>query len=87
MSTRPRRRLSELEGDHELHTALERMRAHHPHLWGVLLRLHLAPDVDRSKLEKWRRAPKDSQEKRWAADYDEAMGPWLGSYIRFRKSG
>jgi hypothetical protein len=25
------RRLSEPEGDHELHTALERMRIHHPH--------------------------------------------------------
>ena len=68
------RRLSEPEGDHELHAALERMRAHHPHLWEVLHRLHLAPDADRSKLEKWRRAPEDSQEKRWAADYDEAMG-------------
>ena len=68
------RRLSEPEGDHELHTALERMRAHHPHLWEVLHRLHLAPDADRSKLEKWRSAPKDRQEERWAADYDEAMG-------------
>jgi hypothetical protein len=28
------RRLSEPEGDHELHTALERMRLDHPHLWG-----------------------------------------------------
>jgi hypothetical protein len=26
------RRLSEPQGDHELHTALERMRADHPHL-------------------------------------------------------
>ena len=26
------RRLSEPEGDHELHTALERMRVHHPHV-------------------------------------------------------
>ena len=68
------RRLSEPEDDHELHAALERMRAHHPHLWEVLHRLHLAPDADRSKLEKWRRAPKDRQEERWAADYDEAMG-------------
>ena len=36
------RRLSEPEGDHELHTALERMRLDHPHLWGVLHRLHLS---------------------------------------------
>ena len=27
------RRLSEPEGDHELHTALEHLRANHPHLW------------------------------------------------------
>ena len=29
------RRLSEPEGDHELHAALERMRESHPHLWEV----------------------------------------------------
>ena len=28
------RRLSEPQGDHELHTALERMRLDHPHLGG-----------------------------------------------------
>ena len=28
------KRLSEPEGDHELHTALERMRVEHPHLLG-----------------------------------------------------
>jgi hypothetical protein len=27
------KRLSEPEGDHELHSVLERMRVHHPHLW------------------------------------------------------
>jgi hypothetical protein len=68
------RRLSEPEGDHELHTALERMRAHHPHLWEVLHRLHLAQDADQPKIEEWRRAPEGSQEARWAGDYDEAMG-------------
>ena len=68
------RRLSEPEGDHELHSALERMRAHHPHLWEVLHRLHLARDADSSELEEWRRAPEGSQEERWATDYDEAMG-------------
>ena len=68
------RRLSEPEGDHELHTALERMRLDHPHLWGVLHRLHLAHDADPSKLEEWRRAPEGSQEQIWAAHYDQAMG-------------
>jgi len=33
------RRLSEPEGDHELHSALERMRVDQPHLWEVLHRL------------------------------------------------
>jgi hypothetical protein len=67
------RRLSEPEGDHELHTALERMRLDHPHLWGVLHRLHLAHDADPSKLEEWRRAPEGSREDALAAHYDEAM--------------
>jgi hypothetical protein len=67
------RRLSEPEGDHELHTALERMRLDHPHLWGVLHRLHLAHDADPKKLEEWRRAPEDSREDALAAHYDEAM--------------
>jgi len=69
-----RRRLSEPEGDHELHTALERMRLDHPHLWGVLHRLHLAHDADPKKLEEWRRAPEVSREDALAAHYDEAMG-------------
>jgi hypothetical protein len=68
------RRLSEPEGDHELHTALERMRLDHPHLWGVLHRLHLAHDADPEKLEEWRRAPEGSREDALAAHYDEAMG-------------
>jgi hypothetical protein len=67
------RRLSEPEGDHKLHTALERMRLDHPHLWGVLHRLHLAHDADPSKLEEWRRAPEGSREDALATDYDEAM--------------
>jgi hypothetical protein len=67
------RRLSEAEGDHELHTALERMRLDHPHLWGVLHRLHLAHDADPSKLEKWRKGPAGSQEDALATHYDEAM--------------
>jgi hypothetical protein len=67
------KRLSEPEGDHELHTALERMRLDHPHLWGVLHRLHLAHDADPKKLEEWRRAPEGSQEDALAAHYDEAM--------------
>jgi hypothetical protein len=68
------RRLSEPEGDHELHHTLERMRVEHPHLWGVLHRVHLAHDADPSKLDEWRRAPKDSQEDIWAEHYDKAMG-------------
>ena len=68
------RRLSEPKGDHELHTALERMRADHPHLWRVLDRVHLAHDADPSKLEEWRRAPEGSQEDIWAEHYDQAMG-------------
>ena len=68
------KRLSEPEGDHELHAALERMRADHPHLWEVLHRLHLARDADSSKLEKWREAPEGSQEQRWAEQRDEALG-------------
>ena len=68
------RRLSEPEGDHELHTALERMRVHYPHLWEVLHRVHLAHDADPSKLEQWRRAPEGSQEDIWAEHYDKAMG-------------
>jgi EmrB/QacA subfamily drug resistance transporter len=68
------RKLSQPEGDHELHAALERMRVNHPHLWEVLHRLHLSHDADPSKLEEWRRAPEGSQEQIWAAHYDEAMG-------------
>jgi hypothetical protein len=45
----------------------------HPHLWGVLHRLHLAHDADPAKLEEWRRAPKGSREDALAAHYDEAM--------------
>jgi hypothetical protein len=68
------RRLSEPEGDHELHAALGRMRESHPHLWEVLHRVHLSGDTDPSKLEQWRRAPEGSQEDIWASHYDEAMG-------------
>jgi hypothetical protein len=67
------KRLSEPEGDHELHAALERMKEDHPHLWEVLHRLHLAQDADPSKLEEWRRAPEDSQEEIWASNYDKAV--------------
>jgi hypothetical protein len=68
------RRLSEPEVDHKLHSALERMKEHHPHLWEVLHRVHLSSDADPSKLEKWRKAPEGSQEDTWAEHYDEAMG-------------
>jgi hypothetical protein len=66
------RRLSEHEGDHELHTTLERMREH-PHLWEVLHRVHLTHDADPSKVEEWRRGPEGSQENIWAEHYDDAM--------------
>ena len=69
------RRLSELEGDHRLHAALERMRGHHPHLWEALHRVHLAAhDADPAKPEEWRRAPEGSRENTWADHYDKAMG-------------
>ena len=67
------KRLSEPEGDHELHSALERMRVHHPHLWEVLHRVHLAHDAEPSKLEEWRRAPEGSREDTLAENYDRAM--------------
>ena len=67
------KRLSEPEGDHELHTVLERIRAHHPHLFDVLHRVHLAHDANPAKLEEWRRAPEGSQEDIWAEHYDDAM--------------
>ena len=69
-----RRRLSEPEGDHELHSALERMREHQPHLWEALHRVQLSRDADPSRLDEWRRAPAGSQEDIWAEHYDEAMG-------------
>ena len=68
------RRLYEPEGDHELRSALERMRVHHPHLWEVIHRVHLSRDANPKKLEEWRRAPEGSQEDIWASHYDEAMG-------------
>jgi hypothetical protein len=67
-------RLSKPEGDHELHSALERMREHPPHLWEALHRVHLSHDADTSRLDEWRRAPAGSQEDIWAEHYDEAMG-------------
>ena len=68
------KRLSEPEGDHELHSVLERMKVHHPHLWEVLHRVHFSQEAGPSQLEDWRRAPDGSQEDIWAEHYDEAMG-------------
>jgi hypothetical protein len=68
------RRLSEPEDDHELHSALERMKVHHPHLWEVLHRVHFSHEAGPAQLEDWRRAPQGSQEEIWAEHYDEAMG-------------
>jgi hypothetical protein len=68
------KRLSEPEGDHELHSVLERMKVHHPHLWEVLHRVHFSREASPSQLEDWRRAPDGSQEDIWAEHYDEAMG-------------
>ena len=72
-----RRRLSEPEGDHELHSALERMKEHHPHLRDVLHRVHLSHDADPSKLDGWRRMPEGSQENDLVDHYDGALG-YLG---------
>ncbi len=71
------RRLSEPEGDHELHSALERMREHHPHLWEALHRVHLSQDADPSKLDEWRKAPEGSEEHDLVDHYDRALG-YLG---------
>jgi len=68
------RRLSEPEADHELHSVLERMRVHHPHLWEALHRVHFSHEAGPAQLEDWRRAPKGSQADIWAEHYDEAMG-------------
>jgi hypothetical protein len=68
------RRLSEPEDDHELHSVLERMKVHHPHLWEALHRVHFSHEAGSSRLEDWRRAPEGSQEEIWAEHYDEAMG-------------
>lgn len=67
-------RLSEPEGDHELHSILERMRLDHPHLWDVLHRVHLSHDADPSKLDEWRTAPEGSPENDLADHYDRALG-------------
>jgi hypothetical protein len=67
-------RLSEPEGDHELHSVLERMKLHHPHLWEALHRVHFSHEAGPAQLEDWRRAPEGSEEDIWAEHYDEAMG-------------
>ena len=67
-------RLSEPEGDHELHSVLERMKVHHPHLWEALHRVHFSREAGPSRLEDWRKAPEGSQEEIWAEHYDETMG-------------
>ena len=72
-----KRRRSEPEGDHELHSALERMKEHHSHLWNALHRVHFSDDIDPSKLDEWRRAPEGSQENNLVDHYDRALG-YLG---------
>ena len=49
------------------------MRVHHPHLWEVLHRVHLAHGADPSRLEDWRRAPEGSKEDIWAEHYEKTM--------------
>jgi hypothetical protein len=68
------RRFSEPEGDHELHSVLERMKAHHPHLSEALHLVHFSHDAGPAQLEDRRRAPKRSQVEIWAEQYGEAMG-------------
>ena len=68
------RRLSEPEGDHELHSILERMKVHHFYPWEALHRVHFSHEAGPAQLEDWRRAPRGSQEEIWAEHYDEAMG-------------
>jgi hypothetical protein len=69
-----KRRLSDPEGDHELHSAMERMKEHHPHLWNSLHRVHFARDIDPSELDAWRRAPEGSPENHTVNNYDRALG-------------
>src|SRR5215210_415643 len=69
------RRLTGPQGDHELHTALERMRLDHPHLWGVLHRVHLAHDAEPAKLEATR-----SRTRRRTAGY---CAPWATRSRRY----
>ena len=66
------RRLSEPEGDRELHSVLERMKVHHPHLWEALHRVHFSHEAGPAQLENWRSAPKgrpgpSSMTKPWAS--------------------
>src|ERR687898_393990 len=75
------RRLSEPEGDHELHSAMERMKEHHPHLWNALHRVHFARDIDPSELDAWRRAPQGSLENDLVEHYDRALG-YLGGALQ-----
>ena len=72
-----KRRLSEPEGDHELHSAMGRMKEHHPHLWNALHKVHFARDIDPSELDAWRRAPEGSPENDLVDNYDRALG-YLG---------
>ena len=81
------RRLSEPEGDHELHTALERMRVHHPHLWGVLHRVHLAHDADP---RSWMSGEGRRRVARRTSGPSIMTRPWVSCRCRsssFRKSG
>jgi hypothetical protein len=81
------RRLSEPEGDHELHATLERMRVDHPHLWGCSTGCtsHTMPTPPSSKSgEGLRRVAKSRSRlptttRPWAS--------WRCGSVSFRKSG
>lgn len=66
------RRLSDPEGDDELHAALDRLRKNFYQLWRVLEELRVSDDPG-ALLSEWREAPKGSQGWRKALFYDQAL--------------
>jgi hypothetical protein len=63
------------------------MRVNHPHLWGVLHRVHLSHDADPSKLEEWRKAPEGSQQNIWASHMIRSWASCRCRSSSFRKPG
>jgi hypothetical protein len=81
------RRLSEPEGDHELHTALERMRVHHPHLWEVLHRVHLAHDAAPQSLMSGEGHQRVARRTSGPSIMTRRWGSYRCRFSSFRKAG